>query len=137
MNLLARLALAAVVYAWSIWALTDDLSLWRTDLVGSIIWTSIIVGGLTVCTRFVLSCVVLASSEMTARGIFRTWTVRKVDVTGIETEPFRRSVLARLRMADGRSVPLPMAVQGGAKPMADFVACLEAWRLGAATDPHA
>ena len=127
-SLVVRLVLAACIFAVAIWGFTVVIEFWGTGLAGSVSMTSLSVVGIVLAVRYVLCAVVLSPGELTARGVFRTRTIRKVDVTGIETKPYNGSAIARLRMTDGRSVGLPMAVQGGTKQMADFVA--RAWRPG-------
>jgi hypothetical protein len=127
--LLCRVALAAVCYAVAIWTFSVVIEVWDTaPRAGSLFMTGLAVGGVVLVTRFALSAIVLDEDCLRARGVVRNWSVDRHDVTGIETEPFNGSVVARLRLHGGATVGLPWGVQGGLDEMSKLVACLEAWR---------
>jgi hypothetical protein len=129
--------MASVCYAGAIWAFLVVVELWDTaPLGGSLLMTAWISVGVVFVTRFALSSIVLGHDRLRTRGVFRNRSVDRHEIVGIETEPFKGSVLARLRLVSGASVGLPLGVQGGPAEMKKLIACLEAWRIPPDIDQH-
>jgi len=129
-----RLALAVTFCVWSVWEIVDLIAK-NFSLLGTIIWIAILCFGDVLMTRFVLIRIVLSEDRLVVRGLFRTRTVRRNEVSAIETRPFQASVLATLRLRSGGDFKLPLAAQGNRRQMAEFVQRLETWRRASWNDP--